>query len=106
MRSRVPTTESCTNAGSGIGTGRTANAASEAGPVATGGNMYVREKLFIGGRWVAPESGELSEVRSPATEAVIGQVPVGTPADVDRAMSAAAAARSGPWSSTSFEERA
>ena len=35
----------------------------------------VRTDLFIGGGWVAPESTEVIEVVSPATEEVIGRAP-------------------------------
>jgi len=41
------------------------------------------EHLFIGGGWVSPATAERIEVRSPATEELIGQVPSGSPADID-----------------------
>jgi betaine-aldehyde dehydrogenase len=46
-------------------------------------------KMVIGGKSVESGSGEWIEVRSPATERVIGRVPKGTAADVDRAVQAA-----------------
>ena len=52
----------------------------------------VRTDLFIGGGWVAPESTEVIEVVSPATEEVIGRAPHASTADVDRAVAAARAA--------------
>ena len=45
--------------------------------------MQVHDKLYIGGDWVAPAGTDVIEVISPHTEEVIGQVPDGTPADID-----------------------
>jgi aldehyde dehydrogenase (NAD+) len=61
--------------------------------------------LYIGGEWVAPTSTETIPVENPATEEVIGHVPAGTAADVDRAVSAARAAFDG-WAATPLVERA
>ena len=36
--------------------------------------MLVKEKLFIGGRWVAPKAGGTIEVVSPDTEKVVAVV--------------------------------
>lgn len=67
----------------------------------------VRERLFIGGDMVEPESDDLLEVISPATEEKIGSVPSSTPADVARAVRAARAAfDDGPWPRMSPAERA
>jgi aldehyde dehydrogenase (NAD+) len=67
----------------------------------------VRTDLFIGGGWVAPESTEVIEVVSPATEEVIGRAPHASTADVDRAVAAARAALvDGPWPAMSAGERA
>jgi betaine-aldehyde dehydrogenase len=49
-------------------------------------------KMLIGGEWVESTSGEWIDVRSPATGALVGRVPAGTEADVDRAVRAARAA--------------
>jgi aldehyde dehydrogenase (NAD+) len=66
--------------------------------------MHSRE-LYIDGKWL-PQSGNGSiEVLSASTEEVIGSVPEGTAADVDRAARAATAAFDG-WSQTSVQERA
>jgi acyl-CoA reductase-like NAD-dependent aldehyde dehydrogenase len=67
--------------------------------------MQVRDTLYIGGEWIAPASGEQIDVRNPATEQVIGRVPAATPADVERAVAAAAAAF-GEWSATPRARRA
>jgi len=49
-------------------------------------------RMLIGGEWVESVSGQWTDVRSPATGRVVGRVPKGTAADVDRAVSAARAA--------------
>src|SRR5262245_28997159 len=46
-------------------------------------------KLLIGGDWVESVSGEWTEVTNPATGQVVGRVPKGTAADVDRAVKSA-----------------
>ncbi len=48
-----------------------------------------RPRLYIGGEWVTPASAETIPVENPATEEVLGHVPAGTAADVDRAVAAA-----------------
>ena len=64
-----------------------------------------RDKLYIGGAWVAPAASETIAVENPATEEVLGHVPAGTAADVDRAVAAARAAFDG-WAGTPMAERA
>ncbi len=66
--------------------------------------MEVRDKLYIDGAWVVPERSETIEVFDSTTEEVMGSVPAGTPADVDRAAKAAHGAF-GEWSRTSVAER-
>ena len=68
--------------------------------------MIVQDKLFIGGEWVAPASSGTIEVISPVTEEVIGTVPDGSVADIDRAVAAARAALQGPWRDNTPEQRA
>ncbi|MFZ2178225.1 MAG: aldehyde dehydrogenase family protein, partial [Rhodococcus sp. (in: high G+C Gram-positive bacteria)] len=52
--------------------------------------MHARNELYIDGAWVTPaEHARVIEVVNPATEQVIGHVPHGTAADVDRAVTAA-----------------
>jgi len=46
-------------------------------------------RMLIGGEWVESSSGQWTDVRSPATGQVVGRVPRGTAADVDRAVAAA-----------------
>ena len=63
--------------------------------------------MFIDGAGAGTASGEWLEVRSPATGEVVGRVPAGTPADVDRAVAAARAAfNAGTWSRRLLAERA
>ncbi|MFZ2177672.1 MAG: aldehyde dehydrogenase family protein [Rhodococcus sp. (in: high G+C Gram-positive bacteria)] len=62
--------------------------------------------LFIDGAWVPTESGEVQSVINPATEAVIGTAPIGSRADVVRAIEAARKAfDEGPWPQMSMRER-
>src|SRR5258706_4230684 len=53
---------------------------------------YDRDKLYIGGEWVASTGKETVDVVNATTEEVMGRIPRGTAEDVDRAVSAAAAA--------------
>jgi aldehyde dehydrogenase (NAD+) len=66
--------------------------------------MIDRNQLYIDGQWVASSSGETIEVENPATEEIVGVIPAGTAADVDKAVTAAQAAFE-TWSQTSPEER-
>jgi succinate-semialdehyde dehydrogenase/glutarate-semialdehyde dehydrogenase len=63
----------------------------------------VKHKLFIDGQWINSDGGEIWPVRSPATGEVLAEVPLGTPADVDRAVQAAYKARSQISGLTVFE---
>jgi aldehyde dehydrogenase (NAD+) len=67
--------------------------------------LQVRDKIFIGGEWVASTGTGVLEVVNSSTEAVMGTVPAGTPEDVDRAVSAAREAFES-WSQTTVLERA
>ncbi len=70
------------------------------------GPASVVEHLFVGGRWVAPSTGDTVDVVEAHTEQVVGRVPVAGPEDVDRAVGAARAAfdRS-TWSDSGVGER-
>ncbi|WP_176561924.1 aldehyde dehydrogenase [Mycolicibacterium palauense] len=64
------------------------------------------DRLFIGGKWVAPSTSEVIEVFSPATGEKVGQVPVAAQADVDAACAAARKAfDEGPWPRMTPQER-
>ncbi|MFZ2058396.1 MAG: aldehyde dehydrogenase family protein [Acidimicrobiales bacterium] len=67
--------------------------------------MEVRDRLYIDGAWVAPVRTDTIDVLDSTTEEVIGTIPSGTAADVDRAIRAARAAFEG-WARTSAPERA
>ena len=67
--------------------------------------MQTYDKLYIDGAWVAPAGPGTIDVINASTEEVMGRIPEGTPADVDRAVAAAKAAFPG-WSATPKEERA
>ncbi|GLW06055.1 aldehyde dehydrogenase [Microtetraspora sp. NBRC 13810] len=69
--------------------------------------MIQHDRLFIGGDWVAPAGTATIDVISPHTEEVVGRVPDGTPADMDRAVAAAREAFDhGPWPRMTMAERA
>ena len=67
--------------------------------------MLVRDKFYIGGRWVAPSSADTIEVHNAGTGAVMGRVPAGTENDIDAAVAAARGALQS-WSETQPEKRA
>jgi aldehyde dehydrogenase (NAD+) len=69
--------------------------------------MNDRDQLFIGGSWVGSSATRMLDVISPHTEEVVGRVPDGTPADMDRAVAAAREAfDTGPWPHLDPGERA
>jgi len=67
--------------------------------------VHEHRQLYIDGAWVDPAGSGTIEVINASTEEVMGAVPDGTPADVDRAVAAAKAAFDG-WASTSPSDRA
>ncbi|WP_162095104.1 aldehyde dehydrogenase family protein [Pseudomonas chlororaphis] len=62
-------------------------------------------RLFIDGAWRLPSGQGKAEVTDPATEQVVGAVPLGDERDVDNAVAAARRAF-GPWSRTPSAVRA
>jgi acyl-CoA reductase-like NAD-dependent aldehyde dehydrogenase len=65
------------------------------------------DRFFIGGEWVTPSSSSTFDVIDSGTEAVYFQAAEAQPADMDRAIEAAAAAfATGPWPRMSHAERA
>ncbi|ORB63670.1 aldehyde dehydrogenase [Mycolicibacterium tusciae] len=64
------------------------------------------DKLYIGGRWLTPSTGQRLSVISPHTEQSIGETPEAAPADVDKAVAAARTAfDEGPWPRLTVGER-
>jgi len=63
------------------------------------------KKMWIGGQWVESESNDFFSVIDPSTEEELGQVPVATKADIDKAVKAAARAFPA-WSKMLPSERA
>src|SRR6476469_7254466 len=61
--------------------------------------------MIIGGEHVDALDGQTFEVTNPATGEVIARAPLGGPADVDRAVTAAQKAFEGPWSTWSAAKR-
>jgi len=67
--------------------------------------MQNKDRLYIGGQWVAPSATGTLNVVSPSTEEVIATIPAGTAEDADRAVRAARNAFEA-WSSTPPAQRA
>ncbi|MDT3672478.1 MAG: aldehyde dehydrogenase family protein [Aromatoleum sp.] len=65
----------------------------------------VRDKLFIGGQWVAPQGAGFIDVIDPSDASVYARVPEGAPADAETAVAAARDAFDA-WSRTSPADRA
>ncbi|HEX2045107.1 MAG TPA: aldehyde dehydrogenase family protein, partial [Gaiellaceae bacterium] len=63
-----------------------------------------QHKNFVGGEWVDAAEGGTAEILNPATGETIAEVPQGTQADVDRAVTAATAALP-EWLETTPQER-
>ena len=72
--------------------------------VQSGSDMHERPHLYIDGSWVEPNGEGTIEVINPATEGVIGSVPVGSESDANAAVEAARAAFTG-WSESTIDER-
>ena len=69
--------------------------------------MRSHDRFYIGGQWVAPAGSAMLDVISPHTEEIVGRVPDGTPADMDRAVAAARDAfDNGPWPRMAPTDRA
>ncbi|WP_326558218.1 aldehyde dehydrogenase family protein [Micromonospora sp. NBC_01796] len=64
-----------------------------------------RTDLYLDGQWVTPAATDTIPVENPSTEQVIGTVPAGTAADVDRAVAAARTAFDS-WAATDPADRA
>jgi len=68
--------------------------------------MREHQRLFIGGEWVEPAGTGTIDVISPHSEELVGRVPEGTTADIDRAVAVARDAfDNGEWPRLSPEER-
>jgi betaine-aldehyde dehydrogenase len=67
--------------------------------------MKTYDKLYIGGEWTAPSGKGSFDVIDASTEEVMGRIPAGNAADVDRAVRAARAAFDA-WSRTTPAVRA
>ena len=61
-------------------------------------------KIYIDGSWIPSEGKGTIEVTNPVTEEIVGTVPEGTPADVDKAVIAARNAFD-TWGQSSVDER-
>ncbi|MGF7236169.1 MAG: aldehyde dehydrogenase family protein, partial [Frankia sp.] len=69
--------------------------------------MMYRRHFFIGGSWASPAIDQRFPVISPASEQIVGEVPLATTSDMDRAVAAARTAfDEGPWPRMAPAERA
>ncbi|MBT4474719.1 MAG: aldehyde dehydrogenase family protein [Euryarchaeota archaeon] len=66
--------------------------------------MHVRDQLYIDGKWVDTTRKGSIDVINPATEEIIGKVPVGSSEDVDKAVAAARSAFE-TWSKSDISQR-
>ena len=66
--------------------------------------MHTRDQLYIDGKWVQPIGTGSIDIINPATEEIIGKIPVGSKEDIDIAASAARIAFDS-WSKSSIETR-
>ena len=57
--------------------------------------MKTYDKLYIGGEWTPPSGKGSFDVTNASTEEIMGRIPAGDAADVDRAVRAARAAFDG-----------
>jgi acyl-CoA reductase-like NAD-dependent aldehyde dehydrogenase len=67
--------------------------------------MLIRDKFFIGGRWLAASGKDMLEVHNAGNGELLGRIPAGTEQDIDAAVAAARAALPA-WSTTPVERRA
>ena len=67
--------------------------------------MLVKQKLFIGGKWVAPSGREAIDVHNAGNGEIMGRIPAGDEKDADAAVAAAQNAL-GEWSAVPAAERA
>src|SRR5689334_1036670 len=67
--------------------------------------MLNKDKLFIGGQWIAPASREMIDVHNAGNGEVMGRIPAAGEKEVDAAVKAARAALEA-WSATPPEKRA
>src|SRR4029453_10369147 len=67
--------------------------------------MHASETMLIGGEWVEAAGGRTLEVRNPATDEVIADVPDAGAEDVDRAVRAARGAFDGGWRDATAQHR-
>ncbi|KTT74937.1 NAD-dependent succinate-semialdehyde dehydrogenase [Sphingomonas sanguinis] len=71
----------------------------------TAPNFDVKTGLYIGGEWLGAEGRETQAVLNPATGQALGDLPLATTADMDRALEAAARGFE-QWRKTAPQERA
>src|SRR5699024_8531412 len=70
-----------------------------------GHTVQIHDKLYIDGAWVESEGTDTIDVINASTEEIMGRIPAGVAADVDRPGAAAESAFPA-WAATSSKERA
>ena len=71
----------------------------------TAQQLDVRTGLYIGGEWLGPQGRDTQDVLNPATGQSLGELPLATAADMDRALEAAARGFE-QWRKVAPQERA
>lgn len=74
--------------------------------MSTTNDEYTRDLLFVGGKFTTSTGSDSYDVVEAATENALGRSVLGTEADIDVAVAAARAALTGPWGSSTIDERA
>lgn len=69
-------------------------------------SLMYRSEFYIGGKWTPGAGPDCLDIVSPATEEIVGRIPVAVEEDIDRAVAAAREAFEGPWSRVTRAERA
>ncbi len=66
---------------------------------------FETDRIFIGGRWLAPTRGERLTLENPSTGEILTAIARGTAEDIDMAVAAAQEARNGEWGRLTATER-
>ena len=66
---------------------------------------FPNDKIFIGGNWIAPDSGEVLMLENPSSGGPMTTIARGKSADIDAAVNAARTALDGEWGRKSALER-
>ncbi|MGI8604503.1 MAG: aldehyde dehydrogenase family protein [Verrucomicrobiales bacterium] len=104
-RSRKPATELTIHSSSSLALNFVVGWDYAPAPESLAVSLRARYDHFIGGKWVAPRSGEYFSTINPATEQSLAEVAAGGSEDVDRAVKAARKAYEKTWRKVPPRER-